>query len=217
MKGVTSGKRRVIREMIDELNEVIENEATEVVEELTAVGKAWRYFLANKNKVRVAVQIAPAVRVAVGEWFGLDRGEDAMGKIVTALKLLGADVVVDGAIAEDVISIAEAEELKARWEKGSAVPVISSRCTKFVKYVQETHPDMQKYLLQSPSHMQTLSMLLKKHYDKQADGKVTKVIAVVPCIAKAAELDMGENVRSATDLVLTTQDLVEIFKRADFN
>ena len=203
--------------MIDELYNVDENETIECVEEITAVEMAWKYFLANKNKIRVVVQVSPAVRVTIGEWFGLDRGEDAMGKIVTALKLLGADVVVDSAIAEDVISIAEAEELKARWEKGNVLPLISSRCGAFVKYVKETHPEMAEYLLQSPSPMQAFSMLLKKHYDKQKDGKVTKVIALVPGSAKKNELDMGENVRAATDLVLTTQDLVELFEQADFN
>ena len=203
--------------MIDETREVLENEAVETVEEITAVEMAWKYFLANKNKVRVAVQIAPAVRVAIGEAFGLDRGEDAMGKIVAALKLLGADVVVDAAIAEDVISMAEAEEIKSRWEQGGALPVISSRCSKFVQYMQQTHPELLGYLMQGPSPMQALSMLIKKYYDKMDDGKVTKVIAVVPCSAKESELSLGENVRAATDLVLTTKDVVELLQQADFN
>ena len=190
---------------------------TETIEEVSAVEMAWQYFLANKNKVRVAVQIAPAVRVAVGEWFGLDRGEDGMGKIVAALKMLGADVVLDGAIAEDVISIAEAQAVKARWEEGKGLPVLSSRCSAFVHYVHETHPKLAPYLVQSVSPMQAFSMLIKKHFDKQKDGKVTKVIAVVPGSAKKMELKLGENVRAATDLVLTTSELVELLQQADFN
>ena len=199
--------------MIDETRTV----ETEETEEITAVEMAWKYFLANKNKVRIAVQIAPAVRVAIGEAFGLDRGEDAMGKVVAALKLLGADVVVDGAIAEDVVAIAEAEELKARWEQGDALPVITSRCCAFVNYMRQTHPELMGYCMQSPSPMQALSMLIKKYYDKVEDGKVTKVIAIAPCSVKESEISAVENVRTATDLVLTTKDVIEILQQADFN
>ena len=68
---------------------------------VTDIDKVWDLFVAHKQNVRVAVQVSPAVRVAIGEAFGLSRGEDALGKLVTALKTLGADLVVDGAIAYD--------------------------------------------------------------------------------------------------------------------
>ena len=78
--------------------------------ENVALENAWKILTASKQRTFVAVQISPAVRVAIGEKFGLSRGEDAAGKIVSALELLGADVVVDTAVAFDAITLIRSKD-----------------------------------------------------------------------------------------------------------
>ena len=99
-------------------------ERTFMENDLTDIDKVWDLFVAYKQKVRVVVQVSPAVRVAIGEAFGLSRGEDALPKLATALKTLGADMVVDGAIAYDVLAYDLAQEVKARIASGGALPLV---------------------------------------------------------------------------------------------
>ena len=142
------------------------------------IERAWELLLASKKRVRVVVAISPAVRVTVGEAFGLDRGEDAIGKIASALKLLGADYVVDTAIANDVVALSEKAELLSRVESGERLPLIVSRSSAFAAWVRENAPRLADKLSGAPSPALTAGMLLKKYFDGAKDGIVTKVIAV---------------------------------------
>lgn len=123
--------------------------------------KAWEILRGDRESTRVVVQIAPAVRVALGEKFGLARGEDAMGKIVAALKKIGADFVVDAAFAADIVAAKEAEELAERMKNGGKLPMFSASCPAWVHYAENRYPDLKEHFSSCRSPMQTLGEGLK--------------------------------------------------------
>ena len=172
--------------------------------------KAWEILRGDKESTRVVVQIAPAVRVALGEKFGLARGEDAMGKIVAALKKIVADFVVDAAFAADIVAAKEAEELAERMKNGGKLPMFSASCPAWVHYAENRYPDLKEHFSSCRSPMQTLGEGLKKCFEALEDGKETKVIAVVSCAAEKCE-EVSEDEIPSVDLVLTTEELSEMF------
>ncbi len=172
--------------------------------------KAWEILRGDKESTRVVVQIAPAVRVALGEKFGLARGEDAMGKIVAALKKIGADFVVDAAFAADIVAAKEAEELAERMKNGGKLPMFSASCPAWVHYAENRYPDLKEHFSSCRSPMQTLGEGLKKCFEALEDGRETKVIAVVSCAAEKCE-EVSEDEIPSVDLVLTTDELSEMF------
>ena len=172
--------------------------------------KAWEILRGDRESTRVVVQIAPAVRVALGEKFGLARGEDAMGKIVAALKKIGADFVVDAAFAADIVAAKEAEELAERMKNGGKLPMFSASCPAWVHYAENRYPDLKEHFSSCRSPMQTLGEGLKKCFEALEYGKETKVIAVVSCAAEKCE-EVSEDEIPSVDLVLTTDELSEMF------
>ena len=178
--------------------------------------KAREIFQSDKETTRVVVEVAPAVRVALGEKFGMARGENAMGKIVAGLRKLGADIVADGAFAADFLVAREADELKERLETGENLPLFSSFCPAWVHYVQRKYPDLSAAFSSCLSPMRTFGEALKAHFDALGDGKETKVIAVMPCAAEKCE-EISSDGAPAVDLVLTTDELAEMFKKAELN
>ncbi len=163
-------------------------------EEVCDLEKAWRLLTASKARNFVAVQIAPAVRLSIGEKFGLARGEDGVGKVVAALKMLGADVVVDTAIAADVVTLMKLKKVLANKEAGQGT-VFSSECTAWTDYAKEKYPKIELF----PSATSVCAKLLKKYYAEAEEGKTVRVIA----------LEMGEAKKSepGVDLVLTLDEL----------
>lgn len=172
--------------------------------------KAWEILRGDKELTRAVVQIAPAVRVTLGEKFGLARGEDAMGKIVAALKKIGADFVVDAAFAADIVAAREAEELAERMKNGGKLPMFSAACPAWVHYAENRYPDLKEYFSSCRSPMQTFGEGLKKCFAALNDGKETKVIAVVSCAAEKCE-EVSRDETPSVDLVLTTDELSEMF------
>ena len=172
--------------------------------------KAWEILRGDKESTRAVVQIAPAVRVTLGEKFGLARGEDAMGKIVAALKKIGADFVVDAAFAADIVAAREAEELAERMKNGGKLPMFSAACPAWAHYAENRYPDLKEYFSSCRSPMQTFGEGLKKCFAALNDGKETKVIAVVSCAAEKCE-EVSEDEIPSVDLVLTTDELSEMF------
>ena len=169
--------------------------------------KACLLFSASKKRTFVVVQISPAVRVSIGEYFGFYRGEDAVGKLVSALTLLGADAVVDSAIAFDAVTLMRAKALKQAKENGKGVPMYSSECTKWVEFAKAQYPDVAAELLPSATSMS--AKLVKKYYGKQVGDKKVRVIALEMGDAKKAE--------AGVDVVLTLQELAELLDAVAIN
>ena len=156
------------------------------------IGAAWR-AIHDPNK-RVVVQIAPAVRVAVGEAFGLPAGTNVLDQMVTALKFMGVDEVCDTTFGADLTTIQEAEEFKARLAAGGPFPMFTSCCPAWVKYLENKNPKYLKNISSCKSPMEMFGALVKDRYAAKdaEDGRTTYHIAIMPCTAKKMEAGREE-------------------------
>ncbi len=179
--------------------------------------KVWK-VLHDKNK-RVVAQIAPAVRVALGEEFGLNPGDITVGKIVAALKTLGVDEVYDTSFGADMTVIEEGNEFVTKLTEGNKLPLFTSCCPAWVKFAENNFPDMVDNISTCKSPQQMFGSVLKEYYkekDKE-EGKETIILSVMPCTAKKAEAAREEfehdGIRDV-DIVITTQELAFLIKEA---
>ena len=172
--------------------------------ELTAMQKAWRILREAKKNVRVAVIIPPAVRTAIGESFALARGEDAFGKIAAALRMIGADIIVDGALAVDYAIAGVSRDLSRRMEDGTGPLIVAPRAQ--ADELAEKYPELSGKILGFAPALNFAS-LVKKYYNLMRDGKKTKVIVVAP-----SEVQTDEDV-----LILTARELAVMLQSADIN
>ncbi len=167
------------------------------------------------DKKRVVAQVAPAVRVALGEEFGLGDGENVMPLIVAAMRKLGFDEVYDTSFTADLTVIEETNEFLNKLEKGDKLPLFTSCCPAWVKYVEEKHPELLPQVSTCKSPQQMFGSLIKA-YEKEKDekeGKQTVVVSVMPCTAKKAEASREEFItdgRQDVDIVLTTKGLADM-------
>ncbi|MBR6738352.1 MAG: [Oscillospiraceae bacterium] len=181
------------------------------------IGKAWKAL--HDPQKRVVVQIAPAVRVALGEAYGLPSGENVLDKLVTSLKIMGADEVYDTIFGADLTTREEAEEFLQRMKEQKNLPLFTSCCPAWVKYVETERPNFAKNLSTTRSPMQILASVLKDKYKEKdaADGRTTYHIAIMPCTAKKMEAGREEFFRDGVpnvDLVLTTQEVIKMIKES---
>ena len=181
------------------------------------IGKAWRAI--HDPKVRTVVQIAPAVRVAVGEAFGLPAGSNALDQLVTALKYMGVDEIYDTTFAADFTTIEESREFLARLENGGPFPMFTSCCPAWVKYLELENPKYLKHISTCKSPMEMFASIVREHYQEKdaQDGRTTFHIAIMPCTAKkmeAARPQFRHNGKPDVDLVLTTQEIINMIKES---
>jgi len=181
------------------------------------IGAAWRAI--HDPQKRVVVQIAPAVRVALGEAFGLKPGKNVLNQLVAALKFMGVDEVYDTTFGADLTVIEEAEEFKRRLEVGGPFPMFTSCCPAWVKYLENENPKFLRNISSCKSPQQMFGSLLKDKYAKKdaEDGRTTYHISIMPCTAKKMEAARPEfehdGVREV-DLVLTTQEIIDMIKES---
>lgn len=179
----------------------------------TNMDRAWE-ALADPN-VRVVAQVAPAVRVAVGDSYGLPKGRSVMGKIVNALHRMGFDEVYDTAFSADLTIMEETAEFLDRVEKGEKLPLLTSCCPAWVKFCREQYPELADHISTCRSPQGMLSAVIKEYFRKpeNSDGKKTVMISFMPCTAKKMEAGWEENTTEGerdTDIVLTTQELIRM-------
>ena len=146
-------------------------------------------FLADKN-TKVIAQIAPAVRVAVGDQFGLPRGENVMGKLVNVLHRLGFDEVYDTSYGADLTVIEESEELLERLASGENLPLFTSCCPAWVKFCENRYPDLAKNLSTCRSPQQMFGAVIREYYKdpEKNGGKRIVSVSIMPCTAKKEEI-----------------------------
>lgn len=183
----------------------------------TNIDEAWR-ALGDKN-VRVVAQIAPAVRVAVGDAFGLQRGENAMGKIVAAMHLLGFDEVFDTTYSADLTIMEETKEFLDRVTKGEKLPLLTSCCPAWVKFVGDQYPEFKENVSTCRSPQGMFSATIKEYYrdPEHAKDKKTVVISIMPCTAKKMEAKRPNSFtkdEQDTDIVITTTELIRMIRTA---
>lgn len=167
----------------------------------------------------VVVQMAPATRVALGEMFGLEPGENTIGLMNAALRKIGFNLIFDTNFSADLTIMEEATEFLERLKSGKNLPLFTSCCPAWIKYLESSHPDMLNHLSTCKSPMSMLSPVLvdlvPKYFNVNRDNLV--VVAVMPCTAKKYECkrpELSRNGRPDTDYVITTQELGKMIKAA---
>ena len=181
------------------------------------VDAVWR--LLDDAELRVVAQIAPAVRVALGELFGLDGGAAATGKIVTALRMLGFDRVYDTAFGADVTVVEEATELLSRLAKGQGLPLFTSCCPAWVKYAEQFFPELLPNLSSCMSPQEMMGSIIHRMEDgpEGSGGKRLRVVSIMPCTAKKYEAgrpELSREGRPLVDYTLTTAELASMIQEA---
>ncbi|QMS84794.1 NADH-dependent [FeFe] hydrogenase, group A6 [Candidatus Xianfuyuplasma coldseepsis] len=183
---------------------------TAALTSMSELHKVWR-ALANPRR-HVVAQIAPAVRVALGEMFDMDPGSISTGKIVTALKRLGFDKVFDTNFAADLTIMEEARELVHRIEHGGRLPMLTSCCPAWVKFIEHQFPDLLDVPSSCKSPQTMLGAIAKSYYLDTLDilPRRLKVVSIMPCVAKKAEAARPELSKESlldVDYVLSTREL----------
>ncbi len=183
--------------------------------------------LANPQKTVVA-QVAPAVRVALGEEFSCPVGTNVQGKIVNALKKLGFDYVFDTNWAADLTIMEEASELKDRLvryldgDKSVPLPLLTSCCPAWVKFIEHNFPDMLDIPSSAKSPQQMFSTVVKDIWAKDMgiDRKDLVVVSIMPCLAKKYEANREEFSKDGnrdTDISISTRELAHLIKQASLD
>lgn len=171
----------------------------------------------NPNK-RVVIQIAPAVRVAIGEAYGYDPGENTIGKLIASLRMLGVDAIFDTSVGADLTIMEESEELLESLEETERkYPLFTSCCPGWIRYVETQYPHLMPYVSTSKSPMQMFGAVIKEYYRKQdrKEGKETVSVAIMPCTAKKFEASRDEFKKDGipyVDYVLTSEEVIGMLK-----
>jgi len=167
----------------------------------------------------VTCEIAPAVRVGIGEQLGLGDGDNAMGLIVAALHRMGFDEVYDTSTGADLTVIEEAGEFVERVENGGTLPLFTSCCPAWVQYVEKKYPEFLPNVSTCRSPMSMFSAVIKAYYRQNLpEGRKRHYhVALMPCTAKKFEAKRDEfktECGPGTDDVITTQELIKMIRES---
>ena len=179
-----------------------------------------RLALADEEKITV-VQVAPAVRTAWGESFGLERKEATMGRMAAALRRLGFDYIFDTSFTADLTIMEESNEFLHRLKSGALVrwPMFTSCCPGWVRFLKSQYPELTSQLSTAKSPQQMFGAVTKTWLAEKLGVAPEKIcsVSVMPCVAKKAEAElptMRGDYGPDVDIVLTTRELVRLM-RAD--
>lgn len=165
----------------------------------------------------VVVQISPTVSVSLAEEFNIRSGKELDGLLVATLRKMGFNKVFKTAFAADIMVIKIVDELVERLEKNERLPMFSSDCPAFVKFMEQYHPDLLPNLTIVKSPQQIMGSLIKRHYarDQKVKGEKIFSVSLMPCTAKKFEAQREEFTYkgiSDVDVALTTRELVRMIK-----
>jgi len=195
---------------------------TGALQETDGIAPVWR-ALADPGK-RTVVQVAPAVRAALGEEFGMETGTLVTGKIASVLHELGFDDVFDTDFAADLTIIEEGTELLGRLDKilkgkEAALPMITSCSPGWIKHIEHAYPEELDHLSTCKSPHTMMGALVKSYYAKKINKKPEDmfVVSIMPCTAKKYEIkrpEMGIAGYPDVNAVLTTRELARMIKQS---
>ncbi|MBE6443754.1 MAG: 2Fe-2S iron-sulfur cluster binding domain-containing protein [Alphaproteobacteria bacterium] len=194
---------------------------TGAIVEYDETQKVWD-MIKDKETITV-VQIAPAVRVALGEEFGYDFGANLTEKIYAALRRLGFNKVFDTNFGADLTIIEEASEFVKRFTANDNLPMFTSCCPAWVDYIEKYYPENLSNLSSCKSPHQMVGALAKTYYAQKigVDASKIKVVSIMPCTAKKWEVRRHESMSSSgyqdVDVVLTTRELAKMIRQAGIN
>ncbi|MEG0874401.1 MAG: NADH-dependent [FeFe] hydrogenase, group A6, partial [Clostridiales bacterium] len=178
--------------------------------------KVWDMIDSHKE---VVAQVAPAVRITLGEALGLEPGVVTTGKVVTAMKRLGFDKVFDTDFTADLTIMEEGTELISRIKNGGALPMITSCSPGWIKFCETFYPDLLPHLSSCKSPQGMFGALIKTYYAKQQNKEPEDIysVSVMPCTAKKFEAkrpELGRDGYQDIDAVLTVQELARMIDYA---
>jgi len=185
---------------------------------LTEIDVTKKVFSAIRNdKKHVVVQVAPSIRVAIGELFGMKPGEVTTGKLVTALRKLGFDMIFDTDFSADLTIMEEASELVNRIKNNKTLPMLTSCCPAWVRFIEMNYPDMLDIPSSCKSPQIMMGTMVKTYYaDKyNMNPKDIVMVSIMPCTAKKAEaarVELGNKGIKDVDYVLSTRELGRMIK-----
>lgn len=190
---------------------------TGALTEKDATKEVWAAL--NDPDKYVVFQTAPAVRVAIGEEFGLPIGTRCTGKMVSAIRRLGADKVFDVDFAADLTIMEEGTELLNRMKNGGVLPMITSCSPGWIKYCETFYPDFIPNLSTCKSPNQMQGAVTKTYFARQndLDPRDIYVVSVMPCTAKKFEIarpEFGRDGYRDVDANLTTRELARMIRQA---
>jgi len=175
---------------------------------------------ALKSKKHVIVQTAPAVRASLGEEFDLPAGTLVTGKMVSSLRKIGFKKIFDTQFGADLTIMEEAAELIKRLKENKNLPMITSCCPAWIKYIEHFYPEFLNHVSTCKSPHDMFGAIAKSYYkDKyKINKKDLVVVSVMPCTAKKFEIQRKE-MKKEVDYVLTTRELARLIKikQIDFN
>lgn len=190
---------------------------TAALTEAYHVDKVWEAL--NDPDKHVIVQTAPAIRVTLGELFGIEAGTIVTGKMVTALKQMGFAGVFDTDFGADLTIMEEASEIIHRIEHNGTLPILTSCCPAWVKFIEHQFPDLLKIPSTSKSPHIMFGTIAKTYYAEKngLDPDNIVVVSIMPCIAKKAEAkrpELTKDTHNNVDIVITTRELGAMIKEA---
>jgi len=173
-------------------------------------------MLNNKEK-HVVVQYSPVISVSLAEEFGVKAGKDINGMLNAALRKIGFNKVFDASFGADINTIEVASQLVKRINENKCLPMLSSCCPAWVKYVEQSHADLIPNLATVKSPQQIMGALIKAYYAENQNIAAENIytVAVMPCIAKKFEAQREEMTHkgiSDVDAVLTTRELARLIR-----
>ncbi|MGI6509784.1 MAG: NADH-dependent [FeFe] hydrogenase, group A6 [Erysipelotrichaceae bacterium] len=172
--------------------------------------KVWA-ALRNPDK-HVVVQVAPAIRVAIGEMFDMEPGSITTGKLVSALKEIGFDSVFDTDFSADLTIMEEASELVHRITNNGRLPMLTSCCPAWVRFIEENFPDMLDVPSTCKSPQMMMGAMVKSYYarERNIDPKDIVMVSIMPCTAKKEEIireELKNDGLQNVDIVMSTREL----------
>ncbi len=171
--------------------------------------------------ITTVFQFAPAIRVGFGEEFGLPPGTNVEGRIISALRAVGADIVLDTNFAADIVIMEEGTELLSALGKGKR-PTFTSCCPAWINFAEKHYPDILPYLSTTRSPQQCFGSLAKTYLAEKMsiDPKKMRVVSIMPCTAKkdeAARRHLQKDGVPDVDLVLTIREFARLLKRENID
>ncbi len=182
----------------------------------TSVHEVWA-ALSDPSK-RVVVQIAPAVRVAVGEKFGVPKGKNCLGRLVASLRRMGFSEIYDTNFGADLTVMEESQEFLEKLESGEGLPLFTSCCPGWVKFCENRHPKLFGHISTCRSPQEMFGAVLKEEArQNKEDTRELVVVSIMPCTAKKGEILRPEHYTDGVqnvDYVLTTNEVIRMIKEA---
>ena len=170
----------------------------------------------------VLVQIAPAIRVSVGEEFGYELGTNVLGKLISALRTMGFSKIFDTNFAADLTIMEEGQELINRIMKNENLPLLTSCCPGWIKFIEEEYPEYLNLPSTAKSPHEMFGAIAKSYYAEKMgiDPKSIVVVSIMPCLAKKKEanrIELQNDGLMNVDYVLTTREIANMIKETGIN